>query len=102
MKDDEVTALRILATPTIFIGMVIFFIPLGLFNAWALQKMYIWFLLPLGLPALNIWHIWGIYSLIVSFKGTSKNEEKWYTRFGIGVASILFMLLLGYILKAHI
>lgn len=104
MKDDDKkNLLAVLGFPVFVALVLILFIPLGLFNAWAVQKMYIWFALPLGAPALNLAHVWG-FSLILNhylFRSESDKKGAW-GRVGMSLFSTLLMLLIGFILKAYI
>lgn len=107
MKDDTgKDVLALLGIPVFLVLILIAFIPLGLFNAWAVQKMYIWFLLPLGLPALNLLHIWGISLLVshytVNMDGRKKKKgETWSALFASLIATLL-MLAIGFVIKSHI
>ncbi|MDE2104888.1 MAG: hypothetical protein KGL39_47060 [Patescibacteria group bacterium] len=97
--------LAILAVPTILAFFFILLIPISLFNAWALQKMYDWFLLPLGTPALNLWHVWGIMLIIQWFMPIPRTDEKWQKNIGRFIGNIigtLLMLAVGLIIRGHI
>lgn len=111
MTDDEKkeaskNLLAVLGIPVFILLLIIAFVPLGIFNAWAVQKMYIWFLLPLGAPALNLWHVFGISILIRHFTNTTSDKDKTGKEVLGGIAksviSTLFMLLLGWIIKGQI
>lgn len=106
-RDTAISTLVILAMPVILSLLVIVTLPLALFNAWAAQKMYDWFLLPIhGFPHLNLWHVYGITLLIGLFSATQTNSKK---SFSDSMAAIvgkiiatLLVLLIGYIIKGHI
>lgn len=103
-SDDSKTLLAVLGIPVLIVLMFTMFVPLGLFNAWAVQKMYIWFLLPLGAPAINIAHTWGI-SLILNhylFNRSDTSSKKWWKPLAASLFGTGFMLLMGFILKGHI
>jgi hypothetical protein len=59
-NENTITELKILAAPTIIIGLIVLLIPFGIWNAFVVLRLYNWFLLPLHAPSLNLWHIWGI------------------------------------------
>jgi hypothetical protein len=108
MNDDNTkAALVLLAIPTIVIGMVLVFLPFGLFTAWAVQKMYGWFLLPLGLPRLNLWHIYGLILTINILKNTKTDDEppklkKTLIKMVGATIAVLLVLLVGFIIKGLI
>lgn len=108
-KDNETARdfLVLLGIP-VFVALVFLaLVPIGLFNAWAVQKMYIWFILPLGAPALNLWHVWGI-SLIInhftmdSYKDNASTTKKTFTKLAVSLIATALMLLLGWIIRGHI
>jgi len=39
---------------------------LSAWNAFVLWKLYSWFVVPLGAPLLNWWHIWGLWMFITA------------------------------------
>lgn len=107
MKDDDAkTLLALLGIPVMVLLMIIAFLPLGLFNAWTTQKMYIWFLLPLGFPAINLWHVWGITMLITHVTWRADKDSKIDKKFFQGIVSrvigVLIMLGVSYLVKGHI
>lgn len=84
-------------------------IPLSLFHAWVAQKLYGWFVLPLGAPQLNLWEVWGLALLInhltVSNRTTTKKNKPVKQQVLIVAGTIigtLVALLLGLIIKSHI
>lgn len=108
-KETEIAGLKLLAIPTIIVLLLILFIPIGLFNAWVTQKLYNWFLLPLGTPHLNLWHVWGISLIINRFTYTTSkddNSEDAKKKLGKSIFTGLILgvlaLLIGYVLKSHI
>lgn len=107
MKNED-KMLRALAIPTIVLSIFVLMIPFALFNAWVALTLYNWFLVPLGLPAVNIWHMWGIMLLIGRFKGIntedSKDSEisKAIGELAVVILGGLLALLIGLILKGLI
>lgn len=101
-EDDKKNTLAIMGIPTAIVLLIIMLLPFGILNAWAVQKMYGWFLLPLGAPAINLWHTWGIAMLINHFMPTVNSDKKILVRLFTGVFGVFLMLLIGYILKGHI
>ncbi len=63
-------------TAAFFIGVASFV--LGFFlRAWALKLGWDWFLVPVGLPAIGKWHVFGIASLgAVMLHTTNANDSK--------------------------
>lgn len=104
MKDEDSKALlAILGIPVLVVLVLIMFIPLGLFNAWAVQKMYIWFALPLGAPALKLAHVWGFGLILNHYLFRAEDNKKGALgRIGISLFGTLLMLLMGFILKSYI
>lgn len=92
--------------PGMILTLYILLLPLTIFYAWALQKMYDWFILPLGAPHLNLWHVLGILYIIYWFLPTSdtkNNSAKDLAGKTIGkLLATLLMLLMGLILRGHI
>jgi hypothetical protein len=104
---NAIKVLAIMATPVIIAMLLVLYLPLGLFNAWALQKMYQWFLVPFGAPHVNVWEVWGVYLLIsrlIFHSEDDKDNKKIKIWSGVvsGVFATLLMLLIGYFLKGHI
>src|SRR5947209_1049627 len=73
--DTKKTALALLGIPTLFLLVIVAMIPFSLFTAWVAQKLYIWFLLPLHAPHLNLWHVWGITLLVSLFTTSTSNSS---------------------------
>lgn len=48
------------AMPLAFIMLLVIFVPLALWFAFAASILWGWFLVPLGLPPIGVWHMWGI------------------------------------------
>lgn len=44
----------------IIIAVLIIYLPLQFYLAWAASTLWGWFMIPLGLPAISILHMWGI------------------------------------------
>jgi hypothetical protein len=105
MKDNDTVkaVLLLLAMPTIIGGIIIAMIPISLFRAWVLQQLYKWFLLPLGLPHLNIWQIWGILLIVglVTYDSNKARDKdsKWWSPFLGHVVAGLLTLLIGFIIQ---
>lgn len=104
----KATTLMILAIPTILTLGIGGTIVIGLLNAWVAQKMYIWFLLPLHAPRLNLWHVWGIVLLISLLTPSSsanqdeKDKAKLIGKMAGFIIAPFVILLMGYIIKGHI
>lgn len=101
--DIKDKAIAWLAAPWIILLAIIAFLPLGIFRAWVVQKLYVWFLIPLNFPALNLWHVFGISLLISQFKSSdSEKDPKFLQNILVNILGNLLALGLGYIVKGHI
>ena len=67
--------LGLLALLGFFLGYIII---VGYFRAFVLTKLWGYFLVPLGLVEIGIWHAWGISLLVTLFtySSPSNSEEK--------------------------
>lgn len=109
-NEDRKNLLIILAMPTIIIGIWLISFPIGLFDAWIIQKLYGWFALPLGAPALNLLHIYGFMLIIniLRFKNdpNAKKDKNTATTIIAAILSTvivgLLALLVGWIIKNYI
>lgn len=88
----------------VFALLVLTIVPLGLFTAWVAQQMYEWFLMPLGLPGLNLWHVYGILLLINLIKPRGKTDGKGeiLKTVVINIFGGLLVLAVGAVLKGFI
>lgn len=107
-KDNETARnfLAILGAPVLLMLIFIAVLPIGIFNAWVAQKLYIWFVIPMGAPAINLWHVYGLILLINLLKSSSSSEDK-STAKHLGsilgtVVGALLILLIAFIVKGHI
>ena len=84
-------------------------------NAWyafVTSKLYAWFIVPLGAPLLNWWHIWGLLLVIeltvmpYTYKHTDDSDSKMAVKFWTKVITTsiatAIILLIGYIAKGQI
>lgn len=104
-KEDKQTALLVLAIPGLLVFAILVMIVFGLYYAFIAKVLYDWFVLPLGGPELNIWHIWGLILLINVLKGfnTSKtDDDKAGLRLLGAILAGLLALGLGFVLKGLI
>jgi hypothetical protein len=81
--------------------LLIIIIPIGLLRGWALSLIWLWFMVPLGVPEIGLFHAWGLSLVVGMFTGNGKSEknENIFEGMGMLVASPLIMLFVGYILK---
>lgn len=101
--ENQKNLLIVLGAPIAIVLLWLLFLPLGLLNAWAVQKMYGWFLLPLGAPQLNLWHVFGFVVLINHFKSFNPNDKrKVLEHILINILGITLLLLTGVIVKEFI
>lgn len=106
----KVAILALLGIPMLLVLIVLAGIPLSLLSAWVAQKLYIWFLLPLHAPVLNLWHIWGIIMLVnlltanyASATTDNKSSVAKYAGYVIGrIIGPLAVLAVAYLIKGHI
>lgn len=102
-KDDGLkTALAIAGVPTLIMGFIVMGTVLGAWGAFVVWKLYGWFLVTLGAPAMNWWHIWGLLMIIHYFAYKDVKPEpgaKWTDAAGKIIGRVLglgFTLLLGW------
>lgn len=102
-NDTRTAVLTLLAIPTATIMLIVVMLPLGLFTAWAMQKMYGWFILPLGAPTLNLWHVFGLNLIINRYLYKPGGDNKKFVEQLIaGIVATLLTLLLGFMVKGQI
>ena len=85
----------------------------GAWAAFVTFRLYAWFVVPLGAPPLNWWHIWGLLMVLGAIltpyiykdpdrEDTATQAVKFFTRIiTIGLA-LAISLLLGWIVKGQI
>lgn len=99
MKDKILAALL---APWLVAAIVVISFLLGMLHTWAVRKLYVWFLMPLGLPALSFWHIFGINVLIgLAIKQTlpTDKDKKWWEHLLMPVVGDLLAVGLGFLIK---
>lgn len=104
-NEDKKNLLAILGVPVMMIGIVLLATPFALLTAWAVQKLYGWFVLPLGAPQLNLWHVWGLMlmvNLIKPARSNDNNTTKTLIHLAATIFTALLAVLLGYLIKGHI
>lgn len=75
-KDDlAVAGLTILAAPVIVILATLIIIPFGLWWSFVAWKLYGWFVIPLGAPAISYLSFYGLSLFFNLIKPSEKNEE---------------------------
>lgn len=54
-------------------------LPVLLFRAWVVRDLWRWFAVPLGFPALSLWHICGLLGLwtVLSYRYKDTPEGQW-------------------------
>jgi len=73
-KENVKEALQEDSPLILIISIMILFVLYG----FAIQNLWNWFILPLGLPSISFWHALGIYAfanILMSTRGISLNEE---------------------------
>lgn len=86
--------------PFLSLFMILFWIyalPFLLLRGWVLSILYGWFLQPLGLPALNVWHMIGLLLILNMLTPDSKvdhDEKLWLTLIKPIVKAAVLMLVL--------
>jgi hypothetical protein len=106
-EKDNTAALALLAIPGVILAMLVVMIPFALFNAWVTKTLYDWFILPLGAPALSIWHMWGISLLASRFLPSPEYKGDGSVAKAVGklidfVLAGLLALLIGYFVKGMV
>lgn len=78
-------------------------IPLILLNGWVLSWLWLWFMVPLGLPVISLAHsigIAGIVGFMTKQYTSDKNEEEKYERMAYGLLAPFIALGGGYIIHS--
>jgi hypothetical protein len=44
----------------LIIGSIILTVPLAAWHGWVLARLWLWFVVPLGVPVIDVWHAAGI------------------------------------------
>lgn len=57
------------------LGILGFFLLISLWHVWWLYPAWEWFLVPLGLPPITVWHFWGLW-LVIRHKGAQFETER--------------------------
>lgn len=90
--------------PIIGLGVFfVFIIPVALYFAWAASHLWIWFLVPLGLPPLSILQIWGIGLTISMFRpkidAEKTNTDNWLGALTAIIVGPPLTLAIGYAIR---
>lgn len=103
-KEDTKNLMAIMGLPVVILLLILINIPTALLTAWAIQKMYIWFLIPLGLPALKLVTIWAMILIFNRLTFTYDGEKSTAKKVIAGMFASVFitfvMLGMGLVLRA--
>jgi len=82
--------------------MLIIIIPIGLYRGWVLTILWMWFIVPLGVPEIGIAHAWGISMIIGMLTAThiykeDKNPVKSFTNL---IFAPLILLAFAYVIHS--
>lgn len=84
------------------IFLLILIVPIGLYRAWVLTVMWMWFIVPLGLPEIGIAHAWGISMAIgmLTVSHVYKEDKEPLKSFANMIFAPLVLLGIGYIVHS--
>lgn len=107
MKDKQIIGLALLGIPVLFFVTIASIVVVGALTAWVVYQMYTWFVVPLGAPGLNFWHIWGLFLLwgILKYRAGKSNKDGFketFTQVTGQVVGVLVVLLVGWLIKGNI
>lgn len=74
----------------------------GLWWSYVSTVLWGWFVVPLGLPAIGLWHMYGLrmfYSLFMGFQRNPKEQESVSSAIAGVILGPMFVLLFAYIAK---
>lgn len=86
-------------------GIVALGIPLVLWNAFVLSALWGWFVVPLGVPGINMAHAMGLSLIVGALKGIrSQNfdDEGSAKRLGFWLLGTVLSLAMGYFIRQYI
>ncbi len=84
-----------------FIISIVLVVPTMLLNGWVLVKLWLWFIVPLGVLAITVPHGIGIASVVsyLTYQFDSRNdadEDAWALLLVFGITKPIFALAFGY------
>ena len=105
--DDALTDVAtLIGIPVLAAGMIAIAALVGAWVAFVLSKLYNWFVVPLGAPAANWWHIWGLFlmvNLLTLGRTAEESDAKKSLSRGIGrIIGAAFVLLIGWLIHGQI
>ena len=77
--------------------------PLALLRGWAVMTLWAWFVVPLGAPALTIWHAVGVSLIVglltyqVQYEPADEANELFWTRFSTAILAPLICVGWGWL-----
>lgn len=107
--DGKAVAVATSIFACVFGAALLLAIPVILLHGLVLSYLWLWFAVPLGVPALNLWHACGVAALLSLFTRrapekdkTEKEDVLYNTGMLLGHAFLnpLFTLLCGFIFKS--
>lgn len=87
------------AWATVMSGVIVLLFGLILFDAFALQIMWGWFVVPLGVPPVGLAHAYGVFLLWLLFKPIRVREGDVWKSMGKRIVRTLLVLGLGWIVQ---
>jgi hypothetical protein len=82
-----------------FFAAVCLMVPSSLFSAWAMHQMYVWFIMPYGLPNYSVSQFWGwalVISVVMGLYGKTDPDAKARTAsqmIGMFIARVIAILM---------
>lgn len=75
-KDVWTGVALVFVLPIVLVGSVLIALPFGLWNAYVLSSLWAWFVVPLGLPVLGVWHTFGLIMMLNALKVSSDKKQE--------------------------
>lgn len=98
MKELVIGAMAVIAAMAIIFGTALWFSFVG-------QYLWLWFIVPLGAPAINIWHMWGLFTfkgILLSGHALQDYKDKTLEAVGTLTFAPLIALIVGYLIHGWI
>lgn len=88
----------ILAAVGLALMLLVLGIPLALLNGWVISWLWLWFLVPLGIPAIGVVHAMGISGIIGLLTKQYVPKSDTGESFSFSIVFPLVCLLTGYVI----
>jgi hypothetical protein len=71
---------QIIAGVLVFLGLLAALPLFALYHAWVFRDLWSWFVVPLGVRPLTIWHAWGLIIVAGLLRGHAQKSPKDYDK----------------------